>query len=250
VRYREQAVEQDIALGLPSLLREYGRSVLEPMKGKIRSAVEKAILDVMSKARHPNLDSVIVSGYQRDLLSTLWGLGPNAAPDLTLLYRASRDGWNSSDFHAKCDNEGETLTLIKCTDGYVFGGYASVSWKSGSGSSQSAPGSFLFSLHGPSGEGSVKLHLKDPNGEFAMRYDSSHGPTFGGGHGESCDFHLSSNANDCTSSYTCPGRAYHLPDGQSPETFFTGQRKFQAAELEVFAVDVVARASKGECSGS
>jgi len=216
------------------------------MKGKIRSAVDKAILDVMSKARHPNLDSVIVSGYQRDLLSTLWGLGPNAAPDLTLLYRASHDGWNSSDFHAKCDNKGETLTLVKCTDGYVFGGYASVSWKSGSGSSQSAPGSFLFSLHGPSREGPVKLHLKDPNDGCAMRCHSSFGPTFG----EASDFHLSSNANNCTGSGTRLGKTYHLPDGQSPDTFFTGQFNFQAAEVEVFSVDVVARASEGERSGS
>ena len=212
------------------------------MKGKIRSAVDKAILDVMSKARHPNLDSVIVSGYQRDLLSTLWGLGPNAAPDLTLLYRASRDGWNSSDFHAKCDNKGETLTLVKCTDGYVFGGYASVSWKSGSGSSQSAPGSFLFSLHGPSREGPVKLHLKDPNDGCAMQCHISYGPTFGR---KEPDFHLSSNANNCTRSHTSLGNTYHLPDGQSPETFFTGQRNFQAAEVEVFSV-VHAVPYKGE----
>jgi len=165
---------------------------------------------------------------------------------LTLLYRASRDGWDSSDFHAKCDNEGETLTLIKCTDGYVFGGYASVSWKSGSGSPQSAPGSFLFSLHGPSREGPVKLHLKDPNDGCAMRCHSSFGPTFG----EASDFHLSSNANNCTGSGTRLGKTYHLPDGQSPDTFFTGQFNFQAAEVEVFSVDVVARASEGERSGS
>lgn len=48
-----------------------------------------------------------------------------------LLYRGSRDGWLSSDFHKHCDNKGPTVTLIKVvTTGakYIFGGYTDQSW--------------------------------------------------------------------------------------------------------------------------
>jgi hypothetical protein len=52
---------------------------------------------------------------------------------LELLYRASRDGWQGQDFHSRCDNKGATVTVIECTGGFVFGGYADVSWKLGTG---------------------------------------------------------------------------------------------------------------------
>ena len=150
---------------------------------------------------------------------------------MTLLYRASRDGWDSNHFHSKCDNKGPTLTVIKCTGGYVFGGYAHAAWTS-SGSWQASPGSFLFSLVSPSGMGPVKMMLKNNGDEYAMHCDFSYGPTFGQGH----DIHVCSNANSSSGSYTNLGHTYHLPDGQSSTTFFTGQRHFQAAEVRVFSV--------------
>lgn len=48
-----------------------------------------------------------------------------------LLYRGSRDGWLSSNFHKHCDNKGATVTLIKAvvnTKEYIFGGYTDQSW--------------------------------------------------------------------------------------------------------------------------
>ena len=48
-----------------------------------------------------------------------------------LLYRGSRDGWRSSDFHNCCDNKGPTVTLIKVENTYgkyKFGGYTDQSW--------------------------------------------------------------------------------------------------------------------------
>ena len=48
-----------------------------------------------------------------------------------LLYRGSRDGWLSSNFHKHCDEKGPTVTLIKAvvnTKEYIFGGYTDQSW--------------------------------------------------------------------------------------------------------------------------
>ena len=49
---------------------------------------------------------------------------------MKLLYRGSRDGALSKDFHEKCDNMGPTVTLIKSEEGFIFGGYTSISWSS------------------------------------------------------------------------------------------------------------------------
>ena len=47
--------------------------------------------------------------------------------DWRLCYRASRDGWRSSDFHSRCDFKGPTVTLIKAGY-YIFGGYSDIPW--------------------------------------------------------------------------------------------------------------------------
>ena len=48
----------------------------------------------------------------------------------TLLYRGTRDGFGSNDFHSKCDGHSNTLTKlkVKCN---IFGGFTSVDWQPG-----------------------------------------------------------------------------------------------------------------------
>ena len=48
---------------------------------------------------------------------------------LNLVYRASRDGDLSKDFHFKCDFIGPNLTLIKTKKQYIFGGFTIKTWK-------------------------------------------------------------------------------------------------------------------------
>lgn len=67
----------------------------------------------------------------------------------SLLYRASRDGYQVSEFHSRCDNKGPTLVILKSCSGYIFGGYAPKHWDSTSGHIY-AGGSFLFTLVNPS----------------------------------------------------------------------------------------------------
>jgi hypothetical protein len=42
-----------------------------------------------------------------------------------LIYKATRDGFESTMFHNHSNNQGPTMTVIKSTGGYIFGGYAS-----------------------------------------------------------------------------------------------------------------------------
>ena len=63
-----------------------------------------------------------------------------------LLYRGSRDGFDSNDFHSKCDGHANTLCIFKAkgTD-YIFGAFTTATWDS-SNKWKSDPNAFLFSL--------------------------------------------------------------------------------------------------------
>ena len=67
-----------------------------------------------------------------------------------LLYKASKDGWGSIDFHKNCDNQGETITVFKATNGYIFGGYNPQPWTSNSVYTNDM-NTFLFSLYNANG---------------------------------------------------------------------------------------------------
>ena len=70
------------------------------------------------------VDSAILenSEKQNDLIE----LCKLSGKQFKLIYRASRDGFEAASFHAKCDNQPSTLTVIKTINGFVFGGYAAV----------------------------------------------------------------------------------------------------------------------------
>jgi len=51
-----------------------------------------------------------------------------------LIFRKTRDGSTTNDFHNKCDNQGITITFIETTKGYKFGGYTELSWEKNGGS--------------------------------------------------------------------------------------------------------------------
>lgn len=63
----------------------------------------------------------------------------------SLLFKASRDGFNRSSFHKLCDQKGPTLTVIKSQHDKIFGGYVSKDWAS-NGEHVEDLNSFIFSL--------------------------------------------------------------------------------------------------------
>jgi hypothetical protein len=67
-----------------------------------------------------------------------------------LLYRGTRDGFGASNFHAKCDEQSNTLVIILSTEGYIFGGFSPTAWDSTSSHKAYNTGkSFLFRLKNP-----------------------------------------------------------------------------------------------------
>ena len=107
--------------------------------------------------------------------------------EFKLLYQGTRDGFDSSNFHSKCDNIPNTLTIIKSTNGNIFGGYTDQAWDS-SGQYKTDPNAFLFSLINKYNKPTI-MKIKDP--QYSICCYNGYGPIFGDGF----DLMISSNAN-------------------------------------------------------
>ena len=151
-----------------------------------------------------------------------------------LIYRATRDGFRAASFHAKCDNQPRTLTIIKTTNGWIFGGYASVAWDSTDIYKPDAS-AFLFSLTNAL---SAPLLMPVKVGDTkSVGCDPSHGPTFGWGH----DLHISSGSNAANSSYSNLNHSYNFTSpiygSNQSQSFLADSYNFKTSEIEVFALN-------------
>ena len=172
-------------------------------------------------------DSTILSNkkMKKDLV-TLCKL---SGKQFKLLYRATRDGFQAASFHARCDNKPATLTIIRTTKGYIFGGYTSSAWDS-TGIYKADPNAFLFSLLNV--RSAPQLMPVQVGGTKSIYCNASYGPTFGSGH----DMHISSNSNTSALSYSNPNSSYVFasPSNASypAESFLAGSYHFISHDLK------------------
>ena len=135
-------------------------------------------------------DSKIISNYKKE--NDLIELCKLSGKQFKLLYRASRDGFEASNFHAKCDNQPRTLTIIKTTVGYIFGAYTACTWDS-SGNDKADPNAFIFSLVNVRST-PLLIPVKVGNNQ-SIYCGATYGPFFGGN-----DIVISNNSNTTTTS--------------------------------------------------
>lgn len=151
----------------------------------------------------------------------------------TLLYRASEHGFKASDFHAKCDNIPKTLTVIKSSNGNIFGGYTDQSWDSDS-FYKSDPNAFLFSLTNLYKQ-PVKIKINPTNSNMAIYCSSENGPSFGS---FTDDLAISSrgtnNMKEGASKLSSTFQLANYPQGSDGSNFLAGSTYFHINEIEVF----------------
>jgi hypothetical protein len=144
-----------------------------------------------------------------------------------------RDGFQSEDFHAKCDNIPRTVVVVKSKSGAIFGGFTSATWDSHS-KYKNDPSAFLFSLVNLY-ETPVKIRVNG-SGVNAIYCSSECGPTFGGG----ANLCIASRSNVTLNSYSNLGQSYlHLAyryGSSEAKLLFAGAYKFQVNEIEVFLI--------------
>lgn len=129
-----------------------------------------------------------------------------------LLYKASRDGFSASQFHSKCDDKGPTIVVVRCTRGYIFGGYTQTSWSSVTGYIRSR--SSLFTLRNQHNYPPTMLPVNTAMSD-AIYCSSTCGPTFGGGH----DLHICDNSNARNNSYVRTKSYPPVSNGIKPTSF-------------------------------
>jgi len=129
----------------------------------------------IKKVKTINYDSIILMESKRENEYLNKILEWSGYSKMELIYRGTRDGATSKIFHDKCDNQGPTIILYKNENGYIFGGYASVSWKS-EGNYIKAPNSFIFTLTNIHGNEATKFPNSNP--DKCVYHNSSYGPTF------------------------------------------------------------------------
>ncbi|CAF3291194.1 unnamed protein product [Rotaria socialis] len=77
-----------------------------------------------------------------------------------LIYKATRDGFDASAFHSRCNNKGPTMTIIQSNNNCLFGGYTTIPWSSDN-SYSSDDTTFLFTLVNPHSIPPTKYTIDD-----------------------------------------------------------------------------------------
>jgi hypothetical protein len=149
----------------------------------------------------------------------------------TLLDHGSRDGFESSNFHSKCDGQSPTVTMILTTKAFIFGGFAPIARdSSGSYKADNSQQRCLFSVK--DSQNSAPRSFPLVNSSNALSCFSSYRPIFGGGH----DLFLADACNENTKSSTNLGGSYRNDTGLNGNQVFTGESHSQVKEIEVFLV--------------
>jgi hypothetical protein len=212
-------------------LNEVNENIWRSLKCRLKGLVDSDL----KKRRHKfNCDkscevkSKTISSTIIDSIPTIFG--DLCSKGFELLYRGSRDGFRSEDFHSRCDNKGGTVTIVETTTGFIFGGYTPLSWNSsGNWRQDDSLKSFLFSLKNSMNTEPKRFPLKSGNKQHAIYCGPGSGPAFGGAH----DLYLIANSN--TNSLSASGLHSYDKSGYDG-TSLAGEYNFMVKEIEVFLV--------------
>jgi len=162
------------------------------------------------------------------ILISKW-IHPNKVITFNMLFDTNRDGDSSSTFHYYCDGVFPTVTVVKDTNGRIFGGYSTQNWcQSSVGANYArAPGSFIFNISNKKKYDLVEEI--DGNAKYAIYRNNSYGPVFGGNH----DLCIANSCKSNTSSYIHTKHTYN-----TEKNLFggEGQVTFQISSYEVYQV--------------
>ena len=152
-----------------------------------------------------------------------------------LVYRASRDGGDASEFHKRCDEIGPNVTLVKTDKNKRFGGFTFCNWgipqkylekmKSNAGILKQDQCSFCFSLDLKK----IYYHDDKKGKEDAIFCSSKFGPTF-------CSNIFAINNNMLTKGGYCTMKKTSCFTGQIKDYEISGEKSFNIKELEVYEI--------------
>jgi hypothetical protein len=148
----------------------------------------------------------------------------------TRVYQATKDGFGASNFHSKVDGVLGTLTVIKSTNGNIFGGFTSLSWGASS-NYYSDPSAYIFSLVNQRNYSCVLSQTYQSNQNYSIYTNPRQGACFGNG----LDLNVADQSNSNNNSMANIGFAYQAPS-MNPASFLAGSLYFQILEVEVYTI--------------
>lgn len=168
---------------------------------------------------HNFKNSSILKDKEKIKMISDW-IMPNRNIIYTQIYKASKDGATGGDFHRCCDNKGPTVTLIESTNGYIFGGYITITWEGPSSWTQKGndENAFVFSVNNK-----CKYPIQDKS--YVIYNQKDYGPDFGANDIYICSSFFNDNSTSQTNKY------YNF----SPKNV-TGDTNFKVKELEVYLI--------------
>ena len=150
-----------------------------------------------------------------------------------LVYRATRDGDSSKEFHNRCDNIGPNIVFVKTENGKKFGGFTNCNWgipkeyldekKPDFGIQKQDPDSFCFSLD------LKKIYEHDIQKNEAIFCCNKYGPTF-------CSNIFAINDKMLSKGGYCTLKKGSCYKGQESNYEIAGEKRFVIKELEVYEV--------------
>ena len=158
-------------------------------------------------------------------------------------YRALRDGFGEQNFDTKCYEESNTLTIIKTTNGNIFGVIAEKAWAQ---SPVVDPKAFIISLINKENKpfkamvssvhpNKYKYYALYPSNGLSFGYDN-YQRAFG--HHGTVDTSIVSDSNANQSSSSNFGNAFKHQDypagSAKAQNILAGSKNFQTIEIEVF----------------
>ena len=172
-----------------------------------------------------------------------------------LVYRASVDGFSANSFHSKCGSIRNTLTIIKTTNSFTFGGFTSSDWST-NGNMNSIykydANAFIFSLVNNYNI-SVRMNATQPQNAILASYYN--GPTFG----NSNDIYIADDSNASINSFSNLGYGFKLPSfilnssnstnstfnssttgvfsNNTASSFLAGSYNFMTYEIEIYSTN-------------
>ncbi len=123
-----------------------------------------------------NGGSLLTQSYANQLEN--WLGGSLNSYGFKILFDSSATSYSAAAFHSAANGKGATITVIKDTNGNIFGGYNSNSWSSVAGY-HTNPGGFIFNLTNNFKQG---LSSDTNRSRYGTYDNANNGPTFGGGH--------------------------------------------------------------------
>jgi hypothetical protein len=140
----------------------------------------------VTPSRRPKLDSTLIESSYASVFASWIDKRDSMHYDkrsipykFKLLYRSSRDGFNTTSFHKNCDNKGPTIWIAKIQNSkQLIGGYNPLDW-GGNCNWKNTTDSFLFNILDGKNISTAKLGPVNSLGNYAICCNNNHGPQMG-----------------------------------------------------------------------